>query len=59
MSPYNVEKFILPLYVDFFADVAGKKWLPRQQTHFFAKVTMYFCWCGDDFFHVTSAKKST
>jgi hypothetical protein len=43
MPPCNVDKFVLPPSIDFFADVAGKKSLPRQQSNFFADVAMQFC----------------
>jgi hypothetical protein len=41
-SPCNVDKNFSSLSVDFFAYVAGKKSLSRQQSHFFADVTMIF-----------------
>jgi hypothetical protein len=50
MSPCNVENFVLPPYVYFFADVARKKWLPRQQSYLFADETMHFCWRGNHIF---------
>jgi hypothetical protein len=41
-TPYNVDKFVLPLPVDFFVDVTGKKSMSCQQSHFFADVTVTF-----------------
>jgi hypothetical protein len=41
--PCNVDYFVLSPFVDFFVDVAGRKSLPRQQSHIFTEVTMHFC----------------